>query len=321
MGRLAASEPGSSAHAFSREAPIDGGEASHLLLDTGLVRLGIFRAAPGHPRFHDSGPIAEHVFVFPRTSVVIRHAGKAPFVADPNIVTFYNRGQIYWREPVDPRGDLCEWFAPSVRLLAEVLALYDPAASERPDAPFRFSRAPSDARSYLRQRLVVRHTVDSSGGQPDCLLVGEVIARVLDHILAGAYAAHRGQGPSPSLHARHRELAEQLKATLALRYAQNLSLAVLAASVDCSPFHLCRVFRGVTGQTVHRYRHQLRLRRSLEELADARNDLAAVGLAMGFSSHSHFTESFRAAFGITPSAFRRSVTARSLRELAAASAS
>ena len=62
-------------------------------------------------------------------------------------------------------------------------------------------------------------------------------------------------------------------------------------------------FRAVTGQTIHAYRMQLRVRSALERIERA-SDLSAVALALGFSSHSHFTASFRRAFGVTPSGVR-----------------
>jgi AraC-like DNA-binding protein len=41
-----------------------------------------------------------------------------------------------------------------------------------------------------------------------------------------------------------------------------------------------------------------------EVLASSRG-LTDIGVDLGFSSHSHFTATFRRAFGVTPSALRR----------------
>jgi AraC family transcriptional regulator len=64
------------------------------------------------------------------------------------------------------------------------------------------------------------------------------------------------------------------------------------------------VFRAHTGGTIQRYRSQLRLRRSLSLLAEDGRDVLDVAVALGYSSHSHFTRAFHAAFGVTPSAWR-----------------
>src|SRR5688500_18865312 len=84
---------------------------SRSLSDGTTVPIGTFRAAPRTPRFHASGAIQHPLLVFPRTTVRIRHEGERPFVATPAVITLYNRGQLYWRDSVDPAGDLCEWFA------------------------------------------------------------------------------------------------------------------------------------------------------------------------------------------------------------------
>ena len=40
------------------------------------------------------------------------------------------------------------------------------------------------------------------------------------------------------------------------------------------------------------------------------DDLTDLGLDLGFSSHSHFSAAFRAAYGRTPSAFRQAALRR-----------
>jgi AraC-like DNA-binding protein len=56
------------------------------------------------------------------------------------------------------------------------------------------------------------------------------------------------------------------------RYAnRTLSLAQLASAVGASPFHLARVFRAQTGQSLHEYRMQLRVRAVRTGLAEHRS--------------------------------------------------
>jgi AraC-like DNA-binding protein len=78
--------------------------------------------------------------------------------------------------------------------------------------------------------------------------------------------------------------------------------------VDVSPYHLCRVFRECTGVPIHRYRDWLRLRASLEMIADSDVSILAIALDLGYSNEAHFSESFRREFGLRPGAYRRSVT-------------
>ena len=93
------------------------------------------------------------------------------------------------------------------------------------------------------------------------------------------------------------------------------TLDEVARAVYASPFHLARIFQQQTGVPVHRYLTRLRLRASLERLADGTKDLTALALDLGFSSHSHFTDTFRREFGCTPSAVRHEPGRRTLREM------
>jgi AraC family transcriptional regulator len=77
--------------------------------------------------------------------------------------------------------------------------------------------------------------------------------------------------------------------------------------VGSSVFHLARIFKVRTGFSLHTYRTQLRLRAALERLREPGLDLIDIALDLGFSSHSHFTETFRRSFGKTPSAVRESL--------------
>jgi len=75
-----------------------------------------------------------------------------------------------------------------------------------------------------------------------------------------------------------------------------------------------RLFHRQTGTTLHAYRNQLRLRAALERLTDPGVDLLDTALDLGYSSHSHFTETFRRSFGITPFTGRGNLTATRVRE-------
>jgi AraC-like DNA-binding protein len=289
-----------------------------------LVRIGRWRCPVAHPHFVDSGPASEALFVFPRESVWIRHDGGLPFVADPNCVTYYNKGQCYTRRELSARGDHCEWFAVAPETIAETLAVHEPAAIDRHDAPFRFTHGPSDPSSYLRQRRVFHHV--SREPDADRLYVEEAVIAVLGDVIRLAYT-HRGITRTAARTRRDVDIVEATRDLIARRYRENVSLAEIAREVGCSVFHLARVFKARTGFSLHAYRTQLRLRTALERVAPRRRpgpspglpsgpaargshpgerdvDLIDIALDLGFSSHSHFTEAFRRNFGTTPSAVR-----------------
>lgn len=289
------------------EAPL-----SRVLFQTDALRIGSFRAHPGDPRFAAAGQPLRHLFVFPRTSVWIDHPGEEPFVADPSVVTYYNRGAVYRRRALAPSGDRCEWFAVAPALLAEVVAWFDPAVEERPDRPVPFTHGPADSGSYALQRALVRHV--TSEAAPDPLLAEETALRVLARVLGQAYA-RRGARPRRAPAGPAREVAQRVRGVAAARLGERLSLGELGRAVAASPFHLCRLFKEATGSTVHSYLTDLRLRVALEQVAEPASNLSALAHDLGFASHSHFTTAFRRRFGTTPSAFRRA-GGRLLRELA-----
>jgi AraC-like DNA-binding protein len=267
-----------------------------------LVRVGRWRCPVENPVFFDSGPTPAALFVFPRESVWIQHVGGEPFVADANTVTYYNKGQVYTRHKLSVRGDHCEWFAVAPAAIAETLAVHDPEAVDRPDLPFRFTHGPSNPESYLRQRLVFQHV--SRERKPDRLFVEEAVLSVLGDVAKLAYERQGAPAVPRVRHRRAGDLVQSAREVIARRFKENLSLSDVAREVESSVFHLARVFKARTGFSLHAYRNQLRLRAALERLADRGVDLIDVALDLGFSSHSHFTESFRRNFGKTPSAVR-----------------
>lgn len=270
-----------------------------------LVRVGRWRCPADHPHFTDSGPASDALFVFPREGVWIRHDGGEPFVADANTVTYYNQGQCYTRRKLSVRGDQCEWFAVAPDAIAETLSAHEPEAIDRVDQPFRFTHGPSDPESYLRQRLVFQHV--SAERNADRLFVEEAVLSILGDVTKLAYAR---QGVRQAARARQRrdvDLVEAARDVIARNFKDNLSLSDIASEVNASVFHLARIFKARTGFSLHAYRNQLRLREALERLAEPGVDLIDIALDLGFSSHSHFTETFRRSFGKTPSVVRESL--------------
>lgn len=272
-----------------------------VVFSTECVTIGAFRCATSHPSFRNSGPIRDDCFVFPRTAVVIHHDDAPAFVADPTVITLYNRRQAYERRAISIEGDRCDWFAVSQDLLRTALVHRDPAAAEA-DRPIRFTHTTSDASTYLEQR---RLFIDAGiSAHLDELGVEERVVALLDRVLGLAYRDRRVRSRAPQL-PKAIALAVAAKAWIAPRVTQRLTLARIAAALDCSAFHLCRSFRRATGLTLHDYRDQVRLRLALERLEQGERDLSRLALDLGYSSHSHFTEAFHRSFAVPPSAARK----------------
>ncbi|MGL4573508.1 MAG: helix-turn-helix transcriptional regulator [Burkholderiaceae bacterium] len=96
---------------------------------------------------------------------------------------------------------------------------------------------------------------------------------------------------------------------LAAHGERNDSLAQIAGAAHCSAFHLARLFVCETGQTIHRYRTQLRMLKALACLQQGQRDIAALALDLGYANHSHFSAVFGRWFGVAPHQMRKNLTA------------
>jgi len=86
------------------------------------------------------------------------------------------------------------------------------------------------------------------------------------------------------------------------------SLGELADAVGVHPVTLARGFRKAYGCSVGAYLRRLRIARAAQRLTETDDSLAEIALEAGFADQSHFSNLFRRETGLSPSAFRRSVT-------------
>ncbi len=94
--------------------------------------------------------------------------------------------------------------------------------------------------------------------------------------------------------------AAKVVALLRARLAEPPTLEEIGQAVGCSPFHLSRTFSSATGMTIPQYLRQLRLERAAELLSAGKMNVTEVALEVGYSSLSHFSQAFHAAFGCCP---------------------
>ena len=278
--------------------------SERLLFASDLVCLGTFRAAPHDAGFDGGYPCTGHLVVFPRRAAWIQHEGGRPFVADPATVPLYNRGQVYHRAVIDPRGDECEWMAFPSAVLLSALRELDHRTQDSPDAPFDIAAAPGSGELYAAQRrlFAAASALEATPGGDPGHAPGEIEERALG-VLDLMLRRYVGE-PRPARHSPGpREAIEEARRLVYIEGSSPMPLAVMAARCGMSPYRLCREFRRLTGMTISAYRTRLRLFNSLEALPRAA-DLSDLALASGFCSHSHFGAAFRREFSITPSRLR-----------------
>ena len=86
--------------------------------------------------------------------------------------------------------------------------------------------------------------------------------------------------------------------------AEDVSLVRLAREAGLSPSHFARAFRAATSEPPHRYLNRLRIDMAKHLLEQTRLPLIDIGLRCGFAQASHFSNTFRKATGLSPSAYR-----------------
>ncbi|UTP38922.1 AraC family transcriptional regulator [Phenylobacterium sp. LH3H17] len=236
--------------------------------------------------------------VFPYRGVYARHVGADQAIAEANQVLFFNAGEGYRVSHPVAGGDACLSLAidePLLRELAPKALLRDGAA-----VAFRRQRLRIDPRA---QELIalLRHGLRQGSAEP---LEAESLALTLVQRALGPRTTHAA-GASPG----RQKLADRVKLVLASDPARRWTLADIAAEVGGSPVYLTQVFQQVEGLPLYRYQMRLRLARALNLLPQY-DDLTALGLDLGFSSHSHFSAAFRETYGRSPSAFRRAALRR-----------
>jgi len=236
--------------------------------------------------------------VFPYRGVYVRHVGHNQTVAEANQVLFFNAIENYSVSHPLPGGDGSLTLAitePELRELAPVSFLRDGAT-----LAFRQQRLRIDARAQVLVALL-RHSLHSNVAEP---LEAESLALTLVRRVLGPRTTHAA-GASTG----RQRLVDRIKLVLASDLARRWTLAEIAAEVRGSPVYLTQVFQQVEGLPLYRYQLRLRLARALDHLAHY-DDLTALSLDLGFSSHSHFSAAFRQTYGRSPSEFRRSVLRR-----------
>ena len=248
----------------------------------------------------EAGPGAkEHAattqLVFPYRGTYVRHMGRDEVVAEANQVLFFNANERYRVSHPVPGGDASLSLIisePVLRDLAPRALLHD-----RARVAFRPRRLRIDARAQALT-AILRHSLRENIAEP---LEAESLALTLVQRALGPCTTH-AVGASVG----RQRLVDRVKLVLASDLARRWTLAEVASEVGGSPVYLTQIFQQVEGLPLYRYQLRLRLARALDLLARY-DDLTALSLDLGFSSHSHFSASFRTTYGQSPSEFRQTL--------------
>lgn len=253
--------------------------------------------------------------VLMRHGAFSRHFGKRISTSDVNQATFFSKDSVYRVSHPGDCGDRGTSFTVAEPIILDIVRELDPSIDDHPDNPFPFTDGPCDTALFWRHREYVQRLERADAEPLEPLWADVTGLQLIADVLEAAYVHH---GARPKKRAAtlddHTSRTEAAKIYLAAHIGENVSLDEVAEAVNASPFNFARIFQQQTGRPPHRYLTQLRLRAALERLGDA-DDITALALDLGFSSHSHFTDVFRREFGTTPSEFRSSATTASIDEM------
>ena len=247
--------------------------------------------------------------VLMRHGAFAKHFGKRSVTADVNQAVFFSRNSTYRVSHPGECGDRGTVFTVSPRVLNDIVRELDPSIDDHPEHPFQFITGPCGSEVFLRHRELVQRLERAESEPLEALWADVTALQLVADVLESAFAR---QGPTQKPRrggtvVDHVDRAEAAKTYLASNLSERITLDDVARAVSASPFHLARIFQEHTGVPVHRYLMQLRLRLAMERLTDNSCDLTELALELGFSSHSHFSDSFKREFDRTPSEVRGSV--------------
>ena len=141
----------------------------------------------------------------------------------------------------------------------------------------------------------------------------EAAERAYDLLARLGPAPPRGPGwRSPATEAAHRALAARVAEAMAAGYL-TAGIDELARLVSCSPPHLSRVFRQVTGRSLTFHRNELRVRAVLGRLEAGDRGLRSLAAEYGFADQAHLTRVVRRHLHTTPAALRGLLTGAAAR--------
>jgi AraC-like DNA-binding protein len=267
-----------------------------LRTDTLTIRDVVCDGACRHTSAEECA-VATHL-VFPYRGVYVRHLGRSDAVAEANQVLFFNAAEGYRvSHPVsggDASLDLMMDDAMVQELAPKGLVRQGSAVA------FHEPRLRIDPRTQALVALL-RHSLGRNVAET---LEAETLALTLVRRALGERTSHAA-GASPG----RRKLVDRAKVVLSTDLTRRWTLAEIGAEVGVSPVYLTQVFQQVEAMPLYRYHLRLRLARALD-LLGRYDDLTALSVDLGFSSHSHFSAAFRQAYGRTPAEFQRSINPR-----------
>jgi len=255
------------------------------LLETPDVRVTVFECSGSHRGWSPEEDTAEFTLMLVQEGSFRRLAEGVEMFAD-GLTAYLERAGSIQRIAHPCGGDVCTAIGLSEHAVESVAGLQN----LRTDALFHI-----DTAAHLEHRLLINR--QRVGAHDE-----ELVERTL--LLAGRVLSSLGSPThsGPAVRASRRHLAERTRE--ALREAPRLSVRELAASLDVSMYHLCRVFKEATGMTVAGYRSRIRASMVVDGIMSEDTSLSGLAAEIGFADQPHMNRTIRRHTGFTPGQLR-----------------
>lgn len=215
------------------------------------------------------------------------HLGSRTCFADASTAIVHDEGSEFSTSHPSDGGDYCTTFTLEGELMAEMF-------DRRRNDQIEYRMSPASHVGHLSAYAALK-------AHGDDRLATEELALGLLQEVSDQSVVMRGRGGTE---ARRRRVIDAAKRFLNAELDSNPGLAEVSREAGCSPYHLMRLFRAATGQSLRGYRARLRVVTAMDRLAQGETDLAGLAVDLGFANHSHLTNTFRRLLGLTPGELR-----------------
>ena len=276
------------------------GSSNRVITSSGLEWEGVFLEAHNtFPAERNDSIAADHLI-----ALLTGHVWRGErAVSQGRFVRYsYYAGAIH----LFPAGPIpaCRTFTPAKMIVCALDPAFVREVGVEVESTVTEFRGGIDLRDGSLRGLITLLAVEAETGGSS----GKIYAEHLAHALAlrflwlsgGAHIpahSHSGKMPNRVL----QRVLDRMKAGL----ATDLGLNTLAAESGYSRSHFLRTFRAAMGCSPHRWLTRLRMDQARTMLRRDSESLIDIALACGFSSHAHFSNTFRQIVGVTPSEYRR----------------
>jgi AraC-like DNA-binding protein len=276
------------------------GPTHHLAFHSRTLRLEDWRCKGGNTAPGKEEVAEAHQIVVTRRGAYVRHSSQDQVLADPGTVVFYEPHRGYRVSHPAAGADSCTVFQISTPGVRELLACYDFNSGDREVPRFPVSHVRIDSSALLLSHSILR----TAFHRGDVLAIEEAALGFLHEVLTEAHRSGSAAKEGNAASSAARECAERVREVVVRHFRERLTLDLIAAAVESSPFRVCRLFRAATGSTIHRHLLRVRLRHAADRLFESSDQLSRIALECGFTSHSQFTAAFGREFGVTPNTAR-----------------